>query len=246
VPVDEGGSNEGLGSDPGWSGLYRAGSICAAVAVVMYLTAMVVWIVTPAAPTAGGVAVLEYIHAHRVTYIVSQILWLAPSLLMIVIFLALAVALKHLNRSLALVAGVIGVLSWAVSFAWPTTGGGATAMVLLSDHYALAGGGGAQAQFVAGAETLLALNEIPSAIGVMQTIGILLIGLLMLKSVRMKGLAWFGVATGVIGTVSEAMRPMLGTFYAIYGTVLFVWLIWVAVALWKLGSDTREPAPRAT
>jgi hypothetical protein len=225
--------------DDSWSGLSKAGGICAATAVLMYVVALIVGVVTTAAPASGGAAVLEYISLHRVTYVVSQILWLAPSVLMVVVVLALAVAFRHLNRSLALVAGVIGVLSWAVSFAWPTTGGGATAMVLLSDRY-MAATEAARASFVAGAETLLALNDVPSAIGVMQTLGILLIGLLMLKGARFRGLAWFGIVTGIIGIVSEALRPMLGSAYAIYGGALFIWLIWVAVALWKLGAEGRR------
>jgi hypothetical protein len=225
--------------DPSWRDLYRAGGICAALAVIMYLAAMVFGIITQTAPTSGGAAVLEYIHVHRVTYSVSQVLWLAPSLLLIVVFLALAAAFFHLNRSLGLVAGVIGVMSWAVSFAWPATGGGAPSLVLLSDRYFEVTAEAARAPFVAGAETMLALNDVPSAIGVLQTLGILLIALLMLKGDRFRGLAWFGVITGVVGIVSELLRPMLGSAYAVYGVLLFVWLIWISVTLFKLGAEAR-------
>jgi hypothetical protein len=47
--------------------------------------------------------------------------------------------------------------------------------------------------------------------------------------------------TGVIGLVAEALRPWLGWAYAIYGLLLFAWLIGVAVALWRLGAETAQP-----
>jgi hypothetical protein len=122
---------------------------------------------------------LQYVDAHRTIYIVRQLLWLVPSLFLIVVFFALAVALRHLGKSFAAIAGLIAVASWVVSFAWPTTGDGSLAMVLLADKYAAATTAAERAPFVAGAEVLIALNDVPAVIGVLQTLGILLISLLM-------------------------------------------------------------------
>jgi hypothetical protein len=202
--------------------------------VILYAAALVIVVLTTAPPTSGGARMLEFVDAHRTIYIVRQLLWLAPSLPLMVVFLALAVALRHSGRALAAVAGLIGVVSWAVSIAWPTTGDGSLVMVLLSDKYAAAGTQAERAPFVAGAEVLIALNDVPAVIGVLQTLGILLISLLMLKGVFSKRLAWLGVGTGAIGIVSEVLRPVLGWAYAIYGLLLFVWLIWIAFALWRL------------
>jgi hypothetical protein len=63
----------------------------------------------------------------------------------------------------------------------------------------------------------------------------------MVRGVFPKGLSWLGVVTGVIGLVAEALRPWLGWAYAIYGLLLFAWLIGVAVALWRLGAETAQP-----
>lgn len=183
---------------------------------------------------------LEYVDAHRTVYVLRQVLWLLPGLFMIVVFLALAVAHRHFNPSLALVAGTIGVSSWAVSFAWPTTGDGSLAMVLLSDRYAAATTMIDRASLVAGAEILDVLNDIPAAIGVLQTLGILLIALLMLRGTFRKSLAWLGVATGVVGIASELLRPILGGVYAVYGLLLFVWIAWVSVELWQLARNTSS------
>jgi len=119
-------------------------------------------------------------------------------------------------------------------------------MVVLSDKYADAGTAAGQAPFVAGAEVLIALNDVPAVIGVLQTLGILLLSLLMLRGAFARGLAWLGTATGAIGVVSEVLRPVLGPAYAVYGLLLLVWLIWVAVALWRHASASQRPAAGPT
>lgn len=230
--------------DPSWRPLYRVGAVAAGLAVVLYVVALILFVVTPTPPppTSGGAAMLEHVVSNRSAYVVKQVLWVAPNLLMMVVVLALAVALIQINKSYALVAGVIAVASWAVSFAWPTTGEGSLGMVVLGDRYASAAMEHERAAAVAGAELLLALNDLPAIIlGVLQTLGILLLAALMVRGVFPRGLAWFGVATGVTGVAAEVFRPWLGWAYAIYGLLLFAWLIGVAVALSRLGAETVQP-----
>jgi hypothetical protein len=240
------GADRPRSSDPMWVPLYRAGAIAAGLAVISYAVALVIVAATSAPPTSGGARVLEFIAAHRTLYIVRQLLWLTPSLFLMVVFLALAVALRRQSRSLAAIGGLIAITSWAVSFAWPTTGDGSLAMVMLSDKYAAAGTAGERAPFVAGAEVLIALNDMPAVIGVLQTLGILLISLLMLSGPFGAGVAWLGAATGAVGVISEILRPLLGWAYAVYGLLLFAWLTWVAVALWRHASMTRRLAAAPT
>ncbi|WP_421740820.1 hypothetical protein [Cellulomonas sp.] len=219
-----------------WVPLYRAGALCAGLAVVCYAVALVIVATTTAPPTSGGASVLAFVDAHRTEYIVRQLLWLVPSLFLMVVFLALAVALRVESRSFAAIAGLVAVTSWAVSFAWPTTGDGSLAMVVLSDKLADASTAVERAPFVAGAEVLIALNDVPAVIGVLQTLGILLISLLMLRGTFGPGVAWLGAVTGALGIVAEVLRPVLGWAYAFYGLLLFAWLVWVAIALWRHAS----------
>src|SRR5215207_51314 len=230
--------------DPSWQPLYRVGAVAAGLAVVLYVVALVLFVVTPSPPppSSGGAAMLEHVVSSRSAYVAKQVLWVAPNLLMIIVVLAIAVALAQVNKSYALTAGVIAVASWAVGFAWPTTGEGSLAMVVLSDRFVEAAMDAERVATVAGAELLLALNDLPAVVlGVLQTLGILLLAGLMTRGVFPKGLAWLGGVTGAIGIVAEALRPWLGWAYAVYGLLLFGWLIWVAVALGRLGSQT---APR--
>lgn len=233
-------------ADPAWGPLYRAGALSAGLVVTSYAAGLVIVASTSAPPSAGGAGMLEYVDAHRTVYIVRQLLWMAPSLPLMVVFLALAVALRHQGTSVAAIGGLVAVASWAVSFAWPTTGDGSLAMVVLSDKYADASTEAARAPFVAGAEVLTALNDVPAVIGVLQTLGILLISLLMLRGTFSRGVAWLGTATGAIGVISEVLRPVLGWAYALYGLLLFVWLIWIAAALWRHASPRQHQAAART
>lgn len=225
-----------------WTPLYRAGAIGAGIAVLLYVVALILVFVTDLAPTSGGAEMLAYIDAHRTLYVLKQVLWILPSVLLMVLFLALAVALFPSNRTWSLIAGTIGVLSWAGTYMWPTTGEGSFVLLMLSDRYATATTDAERAALVAGAETMIAYNDSPAALGVLQALGILLISLVMLRGVFSTGLAWFGVVTGAIGMVLEAGRPWLGMAYSLYGILLFAWLVWVTWALWRLG---ERPAASA-
>jgi hypothetical protein len=223
--------------DPDWRTLYRIGAVMAAVSVIAYILALGLYVLTTAPPDDGGVAILQHVHDHRTTYLVKQLLWVGPNLPMMLALLALAFALARVDKAFAIVAGTISTLAWTIGFAWPTTGEGSLAMVVLSDKYADATTEAERASLVAGAELLIALNDFPAVIlGVLQTIGVLLLALRMLRSTFPVGLAWLGVATGAIGIVAEALRPLIGWAYAIYGLLLFAWLIWLAVELWRLGA----------
>lgn len=225
-----------------WAPLYRAGAASATVAVLVYVVAFAVVAVSGEPPDSGGAATLDYVAAHRTVYLLRQVLWETPALLIMVTVLALAVALRRHGPSLAAVAGMVAVTSWALSFAWPTTGDGSLATVLLSDRYADATSATERASLAAGAELLDVLNDMP-VIGVLQTLGVLLISLLMLRGTFSARLAWLGVATGAVGIASEALRPWLGWAYSLYGLLLFVWLGWVAVALWRLADTASVASP---
>lgn len=225
------------GPDPSWRGLYRAGGVSGLLAGVIYIVAAGLIFTTPSPPTSGGAETLEYIASHRSLYILKQILWLAPSVLAMVVFLALYPALERVNKSYAAIGTVLGVSAWALSLAWPTTGEGAPALVYLSDQYAAAATDAERTAFATAAEVLVATEAVPAAIGVLQTIGILVISLVMLGGIFPKGVAHLGAITGALGIVSEALLPILGIAYAIYGVLVMVWFLVIGWQLYRLARD---------
>jgi hypothetical protein len=230
------------GPDPSWGALYRAGGASALLATLIYVAALIVNFTVPTAPTEGGAAILDYIAAHRSVYLLEQVLWLAPSVPLMIVFLALAVALKGLSKSYAAIGGVLGIASWALTLVYPATGGGAPALVYLSDRYAAATDAAQRATFSAAAEAFIAQNVIPTAVGILEPVGILIVSLIMLRGIFRRGLAWFGIVTGTLGIASEALRPLLGPAYIVYGLLLFAWFIAIGWALYRLAHDNGTGA----
>jgi hypothetical protein len=222
-----------------WKVLFKIGGLSAWLYVLLITAAIVLAIVTPPLPTTGGAATLEYIAAHRVLYIIYQQLWLVPGLFAALMFLALFPALKRLNKSYAILGTMIGGFAWALTLAMPTTSTGAPALVYLSDQYFATSVPAQRAIFVAASEGLIALNRTPTIVGILTTIGMLIVSIVMLRGVFPKWIAYLGIVTGALGIVSEALRPVIEGGYGIYGILLLVWTGAVGWQLCRLGFGNK-------
>jgi hypothetical protein len=209
--------------------------VSAWIFVGMLVAAIVLSITTPAPPTTGGRATLDYIAAHRTLYIVHQQMWLVPGVFAMVTYLALYPALKHLNRSLAALGAVVGGSAWALSLAIPTTTTGAPALVYLSDQFMATADPARRAALAAAAETLIAQNRTTVVVGPLMAVGLLIVSIVMLKGVFPKTVAYLGVATGVLGISAEALRMVFEGFYVVYGVLLPIWMGAVGWRLLRLG-----------
>lgn len=223
--------------DPSWRDLYRAGGVSALLFVVLILVAIVIVVVAPPPLNADGATTLQYVASHKVLYIIEQVLWLAPSVFAAVVYLALFHALKHLNKSYAALGALAGIASWTLGLAIPTTGGGAPVLVYLSDQYMTAATAAQHTAFATAAEVFIAGNNITYAVGILAPVGILILSLLMLKGVFSKGVAYLGIVTGILGIISEALRPIIGPGYFVYGLLLPAWFLVVGWKLYRLARD---------
>jgi hypothetical protein len=224
-------------ADPSWRTLYRAGGVSGMLIVIPYLTAILLVSIAPPPLDASGGDTLEYVASHRWLYGVEQVLWLAPAVLAMLVFLALTGAVWRLDKSFAAIAGLVGVSAWALTLALPVSGGGSPVLIDLSDRYAAAATVEQRTALAAVAEGLIAENRTPNLVGVLGTVGILLVSLLMAKGVFPRWVAYLGIVTGTVGVVSELFRPVLGGGYAIYGTLLLCWFAAVGWALYRLAPD---------
>ncbi len=224
------------GPDPSWRGLYRAGGISGVLFIVLTIVSIVLVFTKPLPQSLSGAATLQNIASNRSLYILKQVLWLGPSVLAMVVFLALYRALKHLDKSYAALGALLGIASEILTLAYPTTAEGAPALVYLSDQYVAATTDAQRAAFASAAEGFIAQNNIPSAPGILTAIGILVISLVMLRGVFHKGVAYLGIATGAIGIITESLRPLLGLGYIGYGLLLPTWFLAVGWKLYRLGS----------
>jgi cell division protein FtsW (lipid II flippase) len=232
--------------DPSWRLLYRVGAASAWLFVGMLVAAIVLVGATPAPPTSGGTATLDYIAGHRTLYLVHQQLWLVPGLFGMVTYLALYPALKDLHRSLAALGTAIGGGAWALTLAIPTTTTGAPALVYLSDQFTATTDPARRTALAAAAETLIAQNRTPMVVGPLTAVGLLIVSIVMLRGVFGRAVAYLGIATGVLGIAGEALRFAVEGGYGVYGVLLLVWTAAVGWKLYQLGTRAaadQRPAP---
>jgi hypothetical protein len=233
----------GLAVDASWRRLYTAGAYCSFLYVLLVLVPLVLVFAAPSVPASGGAAVLRYIVSNKATYMTELVCFVGLSVPALVVFLAGAVALKHLDKSLAAIGALLGIASEIIALALGSSpqslhGG----LVVLADQYVSAAGA-QQASLATAAESLIASTNAVSAAGILTAAGILVLSIVMLKGVFHRAVAWIGIATGALGIVSEAFRPMIGMAYIVYGLLLPAWFVLVGV---KLLSFRREPLARGT
>ena len=223
-------------SDQAWKSLFIIGSILAFVYTAMVILPLVLIFTTPQPPSTGGLAVLSYIASHKGIYLAELICFVGLSIPAIGVFFALAILLLRSNKVLAALGGLVGIVSEIVALA---LGGSPESLhgglVYLSDQYTLASSEAQRLALSTAAEGLIATVNSVSAAGVLTALAILLLSLCMLRGASGRGAAIFGIVTGVLGIVLEAIRPVAGMFYVVYGILLPIWFIVIGIGLFKAG-----------
>lgn len=228
-------NRDGAGSvraDLTWALLYRVGGWSALLYVLLVVVPVVLVFVAPLPPTQGA-ALLEYIAAHKVVYLVELVCFVGLAVPALVVFSAVAVALKEVNKSIAVIGGLFGIVSETIALALGSSpqslhGG----LVVLANAYQHAGTDAERAGLVAAAEALIAATNAVSWAGILTAAAILLLSWLM-RQASFFGplLGTIGVIAGAAGIVAETLRPMIGAGYMIYGLLLPTWF---ALVGWKL------------
>lgn len=226
------------GVDPSWKTFYRIGGISAALYILLILVPIVLVILVPQPPQTGGAAVLEYIASNKLVYMVELIAFVGLSLPAIVVFMALYLALKGVDKSYAALGALTGItseiLALAINSSPPSLNG---SLVYLSDQYTAANSPAQQTALAAAAESFISLSNAVNVIGILTAAAILIFSLVMLKGVFSKAVAYLGIATGAIGMISEALRDIIGPGYFVYGLLLPAWFFAAGWKLYRLSRD---------
>jgi hypothetical protein len=228
--------NTGAVPDTSWKSLYGAGAVSALLYIVLIFVPIVLVFTVPQPPGSGGAAVLRYIASHKLVYMVELVCFVGLSVPAIVVFVALSAALKDLNKGIVAIGGLMGVASEIIALALgsspPSLHGG---LVYLSHQFITAAVVAQRAALASAAEGFIAAANAVTPAGILTAAGILILSLVMRKGVFHKAVAYFGIVTGVFGIVSEALRPMMGIAYTLYGILLMAWFIPVGWKLLSLG-----------
>ena len=224
--------------DPAGNWLYRVGGISALLLGIGYIITIPLY-ASVGAPPSGGEAWLTYLAGKTTVWWAILGLSVLTDLLFIPAAFALYLALKGVNRSAMLLAtaflGLFVVLDLAVT--WPNF----ASLITLSGNYAAAANDAQRATYVGAANyasaVLASHLEAVYAIGV-PSLGILLIGLVMLKGIVGKSTAYIGVVTGILGIVAVGgpiIVSMLGVTVIITSILTTVWVLLVGIRLVRLG-----------
>ena len=156
---------------------FRAGG--GVLYVLLVLVPVVLVFAAPLPPTEGA-ALLEYIAAHKVVYLTELVCFVGLAVPALVVFAAVAVALKDVNKSIAVIGGLFGIASEVIALALGSSpqslhGG----LVVLSNAYQDAGGDADRAGLVGAADALIAATNAVSWAGILTAAAILLLSVLM-------------------------------------------------------------------
>ena len=226
-----------MGSDQAWRHLYAVGSAAAAVYVVLVLVPLALVVTAPVPPTTGG-PLLTYIAEHRVVYLVELVSFVGLAVPGLVVFAAVAVALRSADLGIAALGGLLGVVSETIALALGSSpqslhGG----LVVLANRYSEAGSPAERASLASSADTLIAATNAVSWAGILTAAAILVLSLLIHRGGWGRPLAVLGILTGTLGMAAEALRPLIGAGYGVYGLLL---PIWFGLVGWKLFGLTHS------
>jgi hypothetical protein len=190
-------------------------------------------------PPTDGPSLLEYINDYRLNYMVQLICFVGLAIPGLLLFAALAVALRRVDYSIAALGGLFGVVSEVVSLALAGSPQSLHAgLVVLAGEYEGAGDG-RRAALGAAADALIAMTNAVSWAGVVTAAAILLLSSLMRRGGFGSRLATFGIITGVLGILSEAFRTTIGPAFVVYGLLLPIWFAWVGFHLLRVARATE-------
>ena len=231
--------------DPGTSGLYRAGGISAIALGLSYLVIIALYVlggVPPVEPEAW----LEHLSGHATAWWAILGLSVLTDFLFVPVALALYWALKPVNRN-AVLAGTSLLLSFVVldlAVTWPHY----SSLITLSGNYAAATNDAQRAAIVAtaGYPTAVLTSTLVGVYAILvPSVGLLVIGLVMLRGAFSRITAYSGVASGVLGIVA-VVGPFVvsGLGLAVVVASLFttVWVFLVGFRLYRLGQTASSPA----
>jgi hypothetical protein len=222
--------------DSSWRGLYLAGGVSVILYVLLAIVAPAVlfWI-AHYDTSMDAETTLRFISQNRTWWMVEQTLTLGPSIISIVVFLALFVSLKNVNKSFALIGSGIAIVCQILFVAYyPVLIG----LTYLSDQYMKVVSEAQRAVLVSAAEGLLAQNNAfnPLYEGVF-AVSILILSLVMLKGVFPKATAIMGIATSAAAVTALSLQSILGIGYFWWW---FFFLIWFVLVGWKLFRMARN------
>ena len=228
------------GPDPSWRGLYRAGGISANLYIILGLIVPTIFILSAQYDfNMDGATLLRFISSNKAWWITLQTLVLGTSVLAIVSFVAIFVALKHLNKSYAAIGAVVASTCQLLFMAYyPVLLG----LGYLSDQYKAAADTQQTAIAIAAEALIAQSNAFNPLYESLFAVSILIISVVMLKGVFHKSVAYLGIAIAPAAIIALTLWSILGVAYFWWWLLFAIWFIAVGCRLYRMGSSNIPEA----
>ena len=215
--------------------LYLVGGVAMLACGVFYYMGMILSLLLGPAPT-NGQEYLTALSTHVQTAQLNFLVFSIVDLLLIPVTFALYFALKAVSRNTILMASALMIL-FSV-FDLGVTELTSFAAVSLSQSYAAATTDVARASYIAAANYALAVLPVATFLSyVISSVGILIIGIVMIRGVFLRIGAVFGIATGIVGTLGGfyIFVPSLSIFLLVSLVLFGIWTTFSGLRLVRLG-----------
>jgi len=216
--------------DSTWKGIYRVGGICLFLSGIIFITVAILSMILGPAPSSAE----SYLQSMASNILVAELnfgLYALSDFLFLPVLLALFLSLKQIHKNAMLIAA--GLMALYVIFDFGITEMNSLTLVSLTQNYAAATTDAQRSTILASAGYALATLPIATFCSYfVSSIGLIIVGLVMLKGIFNKPTALLAIAAGIEGT--------LGAFYGIFPPLAGLLIpALITYGIWALFGGTR-------
>ena len=211
-------------TDSRWKKLYTAGGWAGLTMLVIMMAQIIIFILWP--PPGSAVDFFDLFQKNALLGLLSlDLLYLVNNALLILIYLALYMSLRHTDESLALIALVFGLVGTTVYFASNT----AFEMLQLSRQFAAAAGEAQQAALLGAGQAMLAVYKGTAfnSYYILNAVSLLVFASVMLRS---KSFPRPAAVIGLVSGVLMLIPSTAGTIGLIFSLASLVpWAVFLVI-----------------
>lgn len=224
-------------SDPTWKNLYKTGAFAALLSLAFFPIQIAVFMISP--PPEAVLDWFTLIHSRPIVGLIDlDLLLVVDQVLVMLIFVAVFIALRHTCKALSLIGLTLGLASTVLFIA----SNPALAMLSLSGQYFAAGVESVRAQTLAAGQSLMAIWQGTAfhASYIVGSIASVLLSMAMLRS------RVFTRAAGIMGIIANLVAfglyvPVVGVYISVFSVLfLWAWYLLTAIGLFKLGKTSTQ------
>jgi len=226
--------------EPGWSGLYRIGGVCALLAGLFFAVGAALSVIIGPAPAESE----AYVHSLAARPFVSRLdfaVFAASDVLLVPVSLALCLAIGPARRGAAVVGAALLALYAVVDLS--VTEMSSLALVNLTQSYASANPA-LRGMYLAAADYARAAVPVGTFLSyLLSSVGLLIVSLAMRNGVFSRFTAWVGIVAAIEGIVAGfyVVVPTLALLLVPSLVAFAIWCVLVGGRLYKSARSIGAP-----